>query len=151
MDNPRSSLKDFITASLFAGVFVAVGGLIVAISLDVIHVPATDFHAPRLVVAAAGAAFFFAGLLVILQAGVRWAGEESPMAAWLQYIVLLALFISFASVFLWIGFSTMVDLVGRIVFILIGGLTFLGAAAFAFYQLPTRKRSHEQPGEGPKP
>jgi hypothetical protein len=140
MDSP-SPIKDFISSLAFGAIFVTVGGLIVAISLDVIHVPPSDFHAPRLVVAVAGSAFFFAGLLVIVQAGERWAGMESPLAAWLQYLILLALIVTFAIVFTWVGFETQDGISNRIVFGLVGILSSLAAAAFAFYKFPNRKLS----------
>ena len=90
---------------IFGGIFAFVGAYIVAISFDIIPVNPENFKAPRLVVAAAGMAFFFAGVWVAFQAGLGSVGGDTPFARWAQYILTLAIMVAFVSVFLWAGFG----------------------------------------------
>jgi len=90
---------------VFGGVFALAGAYIVAISFDIIPVDPENFKAPRLVVAAAGMAFFFAGVWVAFQAGLGEMGGDTRSAKWVQYILTLAIMVAFVSVFLWAGFG----------------------------------------------
>ncbi|MDX8404049.1 MAG: hypothetical protein R8K54_06540 [Mariprofundaceae bacterium] len=87
-------------AWLMAATFVSMGLMIVAMSVDVIHVDPSDIHAPRWVVAVCGMMFVFAGL--IIPASQSYSGGEPSL--WVRFVGLLIIG-CFALVFSWIAFG----------------------------------------------
>jgi Ca2+/Na+ antiporter len=137
----------------FALIFLGAGLVIILTSLDIIKTPEENFNAPRFVVLAAGMVFFLAGLIISL--GVIFSREELrlPIMLWIQYLISLAIMISFCTPFLWAGFgsgerefqtSTIIGPVatsgrgnegfGRILFGGVGLLCSLGTAFYAIKQ-----------------
>ncbi len=84
-------------------VFVLAGSIIVLLALDIIPVNPESLEAPRWVVGAAGAMFFFLGLLVFAQGIAGPGGEQVILFQWVQYMLTLGALISFSSVFIWAG------------------------------------------------
>lgn len=150
----------------FGGVFALTGAYIVGTSLGFLPSDPADFVAPRLVVAAAGMAFFLAGVWIAFQSSLSVFGGETLLAKWVQYILTLLILVAFVSVFLWVGLgpgerqfqtSTSVGLVsasgtgdevtGRLIFGGFGILVSLGVLSYAVTQplkilgkLPDKKR-----------
>jgi len=137
----------------FALIFLGAGLVIILTSLNIIKTSEENFNAPRFIVLAAGTVFFLAGLLISL--GVIFSREELrlPVMLWIQYLISLAIMISFCTPFLWAGFgpgdrefqtSTIIGPVatssrgnegfGRILFGGVGLLCSLGAAFYAVKQ-----------------
>jgi hypothetical protein len=89
----------------FSLIFALIGGYIVAISLDVIHVDPAYFKAPRGIVAMAGMCFFLGGVWAALKS-TSWAfGSDTPLVKWLSFLLTLLMMSAFASMFLWTGFG----------------------------------------------
>jgi hypothetical protein len=104
-DSPQPGRASALLAGLlFGGVFALTGGLILAVSLDLIHVNPENFKAPRLVVAAAGAVFFMAGIWIVFQAASPEA-QDTRLYRWMQYFIMVAMLGAFAAIFLWVGFG----------------------------------------------
>jgi hypothetical protein len=131
---PSSPWTSFIKSLLMDSIFVLVGGVILALSMNIIPSSDADFHAPRAVVGIVGAVFILAGLMAMLKDATRMAGAETPTAKWLQFFVLLAMLVGFSVVFIWIGFSAS----GQILFGLLGILMLAGTIAFAIFKNPLR-------------
>lgn len=89
--------------TLMGLLFVVAGSAIVLVALDVIPVNPESLQAPRWVVGAAGAMFFFLGLLVFAQGIAGPGGEQIILFQWVQYMLTLGALISFSSVFIWVG------------------------------------------------
>jgi hypothetical protein len=100
--SPGCSLALGITIGGVAALF---GAYIVAISLNIIPSDPNSFEAPRSVVAAAGMLFFLGGVWAAFQSGLGAWGADTPMAKWMQYILVLVMMVIFASMFIWIGFG----------------------------------------------
>jgi Ca2+/Na+ antiporter len=139
--------------AVFALIFLGAGLVIILASLNIIKTLEENFNAPRLIVFAAGMAFFLAGLIISL--GVIFSRDELhlPVMLWIQYFISLAIMISFCAPFLWAGFgpgerefqtSTIIGPVatsgrgnegfGRILFGGVGLLCSLGTAFYAIKQ-----------------
>lgn len=139
-----------------------VGAYIVGISLGFLPSRPEDFSAPRLEVAAAGMCFFFIGVWAALKS-VSWAyGQDTPAVQWLGFLLTLAMMLTFAGIFLWVGLgpgerqfqvtSTIGplttsgpgdELTGRLVF---GGIGFLAAGVTLWYAITRlRKLLGKQP------
>ena len=139
--------------AVFALIFLGTGLVIILASLNIIKTPQESFNAPRLIVFAAGMAFFLAGLIISL--GVIFSQEELrlPVMLWIQYFIGLAIMVSFCTPFLWAGFgpgerefqtSTMIGPIatggrgnegfGRALFGGVGLLCGLGTAFYAIKQ-----------------
>jgi hypothetical protein len=132
---------------------LAMGGYILAVSLDVIHADPSFFKAPREVVAAAGMCFFLGGGWTILKS-VSWAyGGDTPMVNWMSFFLVLTMMAIFTWLFLSTGFgpgerhfnvSTSIgpvttsgpgnETVGRIFFGSFGVLAALGTLYYAVTQ-----------------
>jgi hypothetical protein len=129
-----SPWKSFIVSLLKDFIFIAVGGAILALAMNIIPSPDSDFHAPRAVVGIVGAVFILAGLMAMLKDATQMAGAETTTAKWLQFFVMLAMLAGFAVVFIWIGFGVS----GQILFGLIGVMMLAGTIAFAIFKNPLR-------------
>jgi hypothetical protein len=155
----QSPIKVVLSAVGFGGIFSLVGAFIIAISLDVIHMDDASFHAPRLVVAAAGLVFFLAGVLVVQQQLAAAFGQDSAWIRWTQYFLLLFILLAFSAVFIWAGLgpgeraftqstglgpvttsSTGDETTGRFLFGGFGILTLLATLAFAVFKWPSRRQ-----------
>ena len=95
-----------IILTLMGIIFVGAGSTIVLLALNVIPVNPESLEAPRWVVGAAGAMFFFLGLLVFAQGIAGPGGEQVILFQWVQYMLTLGALISFSSVFIWAGLGT---------------------------------------------
>ncbi|MFZ5858843.1 MAG: hypothetical protein ACOYZ6_18605 [Chloroflexota bacterium] len=85
--------------------FLAMGGYILAVSLDVIHADPSFFKAPREVVAAGGMCFFLGGVWTVLKS-ISWAyGQDTPMVKWMSFFLVLTMMGIFSWLFLWTGFG----------------------------------------------
>jgi hypothetical protein len=137
--------------TLMGLIFVGAGSMIVFLALDIIPVNPESLEAPRWVVGAAGAMFFFLGLLVFAQGIAGPGGEQVILFQWVQYMLTLGALISFSSVFIWAGLGAGErqfqssgsigpigisgqggDLLGRCMF---GGFGLLVAVGTLFYAL----------------
>jgi Ca2+/Na+ antiporter len=139
--------------AIFALIFLGAGLVIILASLNIIKTPEESFNAPRLIILAAGMVFFLAGLTISL--GVIFSQVELrlPVMLWIQYLISLAIMISFCTPFLWAGFgpgerefqtSAMIGPIatsgrgnegfGRILFGGVGLLCSLGTAFYAIKQ-----------------
>jgi len=133
--------------------FLGMGLFVILTSFGVIPAPDENFHAPRIIVAAAGLVFFLAGFLMLM--GVIFSAEELrlPVMQWIQFLLVLAVMTAFSGLFVWTGFgpgerafqsSTTLGPVttygqgsestGRILFGGFGLLCGLGAAWYAYAQ-----------------
>ena len=132
--------KKFFSDVLFACIFVLIGAGIIAVAMDVIHMPPQDFHAPRIIVAIFGLVFFMAGLVVIVQAGVRVAGMETVISQWIQYLLILGIFAGVSVGMLWVGFGPQPVENGsdKLMFGLVGVCMFLGTIALGYFTNPRR-------------
>ncbi|MBT3391515.1 MAG: hypothetical protein HN413_14030 [Chloroflexi bacterium] len=155
MSNRQISTQSQGGMALLMGlIFMAVGGLIILMALEIIPMDPSSLHAPRWVLGAAGALFFLSGALVFLQGIAGPDGEHDALMRWVQYVLVLGAMVAFSSVFLWVGFgpgerefqtTTSVgplsvsgqgnDVVGRCLFGGFGVLTALGTVYYAFQQL----------------
>jgi len=104
MNDSSSRLKSFLGMILFGSIFMLVGAVIVLFSIDVIHVPDENFHAPRWVVAAVGAVFMLAGMLPMLNSLKEFSGGDTPFTRLLYNLVMLGFLLLFAVPFNWIAF-----------------------------------------------
>ncbi len=129
-----SPWPSFIKSLLMDCIPIIVGGIVLALSMDIIPSSDADFHVPRAVVGIVGAVFILAGLMAMLKDATRMAGAETPMAKWLQFFVLLAMLGGFSIVFIWIGFGAS----GQILFGLLGILMLACTIAFAVFKNPLR-------------
>ncbi len=80
----------------FGGLFLATGGFIMLMGLEVIPVDPSSIHAPMWVITAAGAVFFLGGVMALTQ-GVVSDRTQTALA-----VVFIALF---AVICTWVGFG----------------------------------------------
>ena len=151
---------------LFALPFVAAGGYIMAISLGILPSDPEAFKAPRLVVAAAGAVFVLGGLMVLLQGSFSAGGQQTTLYKWLEFFIIGGFLITFAGIFLWVGFgpgdrafqtrTTLgpvtttgegSPLMGRCLFGTFGLGTLIAALLFIYKKLMTLPFSSDEPNE----
>ncbi|HKJ27509.1 MAG TPA: hypothetical protein VJ965_07720 [Anaerolineales bacterium] len=85
--------------------FAAVGALIMLVSLDVIHSPEENFHAPRWVVLVAGMSFFGAGVYASLSDPRFDVLKEEAWFRFLLGIALAVMPISLLVVLNWVAFG----------------------------------------------
>ncbi|MFC1997517.1 hypothetical protein ACFLXI_07940 [Chloroflexota bacterium] len=100
----NSSEHSFILLLVFGSLFICMGASIFLISVDVIHMPEENFNAPRWVVAAVGAAFSLAGVMVTLN-GLKDGLGDYSIFKWIYNTIFLMFMILFAAPFNWVAFG----------------------------------------------
>ena len=86
--------------------FFGMGLFVMLISFDVIPTPPENFNAPRIVVAAAGLVFALAGIMIFIRGSFSEEEMNSPLLAWVWFVLKLVVMAAFSSVFLWVGFGS---------------------------------------------
>jgi len=137
-----------------------------AISLGILPSDPEAFKAPRLVVAAAGAVFVLGGLMVLLQGSFSAGGQQTTLYKWLEFFIIGGFLITFAGIFLWVGFgpgerafqtTTTLGpvtttgegspLMGRCLFGTFGLGTLIAALLFIYKKLMTLPFGSDEPNE----
>ncbi len=136
-----SSCIGLLSSILFGLVFCLIGGLFIGSGLNVLHIGGDSPRAPDGMTAGVGLVFFLAGMLVILRSGIRAAGVETALGAWLEYLIFLVWMAVFSIIFIWTGLGPSGNggESGGVVFGLIGVAMGLGTAAYAFFRFPLRR------------
>lgn len=105
MTSEPSTRYNLISLLVFGSIYLGTGILIVLVSLDFIHVPPANIHAPRWVIASAGATFAFAGVMVVVNGLKEIVGKDHPILHWLSTSLTLVFMLSLALPFHWIAFG----------------------------------------------
>ena len=85
--------------------FFGMGLFVMLISFDIIPTPPENFNAPRMVVAAAGLVFALAGIMIFIGGSFSQEEMNTPLLAWVWFVLKLVVMAAFSSVFLWVGFG----------------------------------------------
>ncbi len=85
--------------------FFGMGLFVMLISFDIIPTPPENFNAPRIVVAAAGLVFALAGIMIFIGGSFSQEEMNTPLLAWVWFVLKLVVMAAFSSVFLWVGFG----------------------------------------------
>ena len=85
--------------------FFGMGLFVMLISVDIIPTPPENFNAPRIVVAATGLVFALAGIMIFIGGSFSQEERNTPLLAWVWFVLKLVVMAAFSSVFLWVGFG----------------------------------------------
>lgn len=105
MTHKPASRNNLISLLAFGSIFLGTGILIMLVSLDIIHVPPENIHAPRWVITSASATFATAGVMVVVNGLKEMVGKDSPILQWLSTSLALFFMLSLALPFHWIAFG----------------------------------------------
>lgn len=86
--------------------FFGMGLFVMLISFDIIPTPPENFNAPRSVVAMVGLVFSLVGIMIFLGGSFSEEEMNSPLLAWIWFLLRLVVMVVFSGVFLWVGFGS---------------------------------------------